>query len=248
MAAQDELIRRTVSDKNKLGILECHFPDPDEQRWPPKERLEKETWIKRFDKEMNKEPVRRNAWRKLRRCGCDTFELIDVLYLFTSRGRQARSNAARGAARLFKAKVDKIFFACDKLCRDLSDLIAEPAPDDVEFLLKRSWDEQLTVLKQVKLHLQVSRECLAQVGSYKRDPNDLSLNWMAAIVRSGTGKWHISELLTLIEAGLAAHGERTDMYTEDGLKKRIQRYRKRNNLKATSGSEFKILFGRWEDD
>jgi hypothetical protein len=74
----------------------------------------------------------------------------------------------------------------------------------------------------------VAKETASNWGSYKTNPRDWYLSLIADHIRKATASFNVPGIMALVEASRVAHGERREVFTDEGtVRKRIQRYEKR---------------------
>ena len=201
---------------------------------PAEDRLDKEflPWLVKFVRALDKYEIRIQAWEELK-SRCDVLWLLKDLYLFTYPGRTT-PDVWKGACRFLKDKLDNLIPRYGTLHKHTSDLFNDPKLRFLGVLNKEMsvfFKEPMNLIATAQKELEVVRNWAEKMGSYKTDAHDLHFYAMATSIRAATGEYHFSELTTLIEAALAAHGaEGEEPFDEKTLERRVQRYAKRMNL------------------
>jgi len=198
------------------------------------DRLHKEfgVWLVKFAQAVDSNESRTQAWQELK-SKCDVLLLLQDLYLFTYPGKIV-PDVLKDACRFLKKELDRLIPRYSTLYKHTSDLFTHAnlrllgeLSDAVSVLFK----EPMHLIATAQRELDVIRMWAEKMGSYKTEAHDFHLYSMATRVRKATGEYHFSELTTLTEAALAAHGapdeEALDQWT---LERRVQRYVTRMNL------------------
>jgi hypothetical protein len=90
-------------------------------------------------------------------------------------------------------------------------------------------------LQESKALLEELRDANIEHGSYKRSARDWYLFLLATTLINATGRPHIEELATLLDAARSANNERRYASDVATLTKRIQRWRKYLNAEVIDG-------------
>ena len=188
-------------------------------------------WLRRFAKSVAEDHAISAVWAKLGN-RCDTSFLIDLLFLFTYRGQvlvdenasthhsvKSRLNQLSRAYRRWNARLDGVIQATPL-----------HQAGTLDSLLVR----QARALGQT---LVSAEKAAALWGSRKTNPKDWYLLLIANHIKDATGTLKVKSIAELIGAADAAHDEEGQVWDDDQIKKRIQRYKKRLNLMlSVSGS------------
>ena len=181
------------------------------------------TWIGRFAETVVSNSDCSAVWKRLEG-SCDISELIDLLYLFTYRGR-VRVDKSNTSHHLLQDRLKKLVHLYEKLNGELRHLMHDPQLSHALTYVGVSLVEQSKLLGQA---LRRAKENSSYWGSYKTDPRDWYLHLLATHIREATGSANIPAIIALIEASRVAHGERRQLFNDEGtVKKRLQRYEER---------------------
>jgi hypothetical protein len=180
-------------------------------------------WLRRFAETVAGDTKNATVWEQLAE-RCDTSYLIDLLYLFTYRGK-VLVDKHTSAHHLLRDRLKKLVRLYEKLNGELRRLLNDQQLSNALIYVGPSLVEQSKLLGQA---LDVARETASTWGSYKTDPRDWYLHLLATHVREATGSSEVPAIIALIEASRIAHGERREVFTDEGtVRKRLQRYEKR---------------------
>lgn len=180
-------------------------------------------WLRRFAETVAGDTKNATVWEQLAE-RCDTSYLIDLLYLFTYRGK-VLVDKHTSAHHLLRDRLKKLVRLYEKLNGELRRLLHDQQLSNALIYVGPSLVEQSKLLGQA---LHVARETASTWGSYKTDPRDWYLHLLATHVRKATGSAEVPAIIALIEASRIAHGERREVFTDEGtVRKRLQRYEKR---------------------
>jgi hypothetical protein len=181
-------------------------------------------WLRRFAKAVGEDHAISAAWSELE-TRCDTSFLIDLLYLFTDRGQVLVDENAR-AHHLVKSRINQLSRAYWRWNARL-DRVIQNTP-----LLQALGLDSLIVRQARALgQTLVSAEKAAALwGSRKTNPKDWYLYLVANHIKDATGALKVKSIAELVGAADAAHDEEGQVWDDDQIKKRIQRYAKRLKL------------------
>ena len=180
-------------------------------------------WLRRFAETVAGDTKNAAVWEQLAE-RCDTSYLIDLLYLFTYRGK-VLVDKHTSAHNLLRDRLKKLVRLYEKLNGELRRLMHDQQLSNALIYVGFSLVEQSKLLGQA---LQVAKETASNWGSYKTNPRDWYLHLLATHIREATGSAEVPAIIVLIEASRIAHGERREVFTDEGtVRKRLQRYRKR---------------------
>jgi hypothetical protein len=194
-------------------------------------------WLKRFQMEVAGDDTRTrfDAWQKLK-LKCDFLLLVRNLYLFTypkdaqHAKKKTTADVQKDSCRFLKEVLDKLIPRYATLHKRTSKLCADPKLKLVSVLSEEAsalFSELLNLTNKLKN----MRRWAAKMASLKTDARDIYLYSMAVSLRESTGEYQMSDLQTLIEAALAAHGQpHKDVVDAENLKRHVQRFVKRMNL------------------
>lgn len=202
-------------------------------------------WLRRFTEVVASNESRTRAWQELT-AKCDAPLLLINLYLFAytqvaqPSEKKTAADVFKDSCRFLKEELDRLIQRYSTLHKDTSELFADAKLKPL-FLLS---DERRALFRQplnfmglVLSELKTMRNWAEKMGSFKTEANDLYLYSMARRIREATGEYHFSEITTLVEAALAAHGgideETLDHKT---LERRVQRFIKRMNVRRNEPS------------
>ncbi len=196
-------------------------------------------WLLKFAKVIAADKPRFNAWEKLK-LKCDAMLLMRDLYLFTypddaqHAKTKTTADVLKDSCRYLKEELDKLIEKYGTLYKHTSELFADPKVKLLAVLSKEIsalFSEPMNLMDTAQQELKIMREWAEKMGSLKTEANDLYLYSMAARLRESTGEYHMTELATLVEAALAAHGGADEEALDhDSLERRVQRYIDRMNL------------------
>ncbi len=194
-------------------------------------------WLLKLANVIEADEHRFDALQKLM-SKCDVLLLMPDLYLFTYPEESQRAKK-RTAADAFKdscrylKELDKLVPRYATLHKRTSKVFARRKLKLLRVVLSKEvsalFSEPATFIDIAQQQLKGMRQWAGKMASLKTDINDVYLWLMAARLRESTGEYHMTELATLVEVALAAHGEQ-DKADEDMLKQRVQRYAKRMNI------------------
>ena len=233
-------ITETELVEDYLSSLKAHGETVEESAGK-----EFQPWLRKFTEVVASDKNRTKAWQKLE-AKCDVPLLLINLYFFayTQVSQQAEKKTAadvfKDSCRFLKEELDKLIQRYSTLHNDTSELFAgaklKPLfllSDERSKLFRQPLDYMGLVLRELK----TMRNWAEKMGSLKTDANDLYLYSIARRVREATGEYHFSEITTLVEAALAAHGG-IDKETLDHktLERRVQRFIKRMNVRRNEPS------------
>lgn len=183
----------------------------------------KAIWIQRFAETVVSDSDCAAVWKRLEG-SCEVSELIDLLFLFTYRGR-VRVEESASSHHLLKKRLNKLVRLYEKLNGELRHLMHDPQLSHALTYVGVSLVEQSTLLGQA---LRRAKANSSYWGSYKTNPRDWYLHLLATHIREATGSAEVPAIMALVEASRVAHGERREVFTdEDAVRKRLQRYEKR---------------------
>jgi hypothetical protein len=228
-------------DEIARGILDSYHPTegcpPLASHWGGYD-LAKTDWLRMFAEQIAVNAYRSlDAWRALAK-KCDTSWIIELLYLLTFRGKSL-VDLDQDTDHAISAELEKRISAYTQLGDDLVALIENYRHSIPMIYMGGDLLNEIRALEESKKRLEILRDKSKKSGSYKRNPRDWYLFLIAAEARSRTGRSHMKEMATLIEAARAAHKERTGLVNEDVLQKRLQRWMYRMNAKISDGT---VLF------
>src|SRR6266480_6311324 len=195
--------------------------------------LGKTDWLRKFAEEIADDQNKSlEAWNTVKE-KCDTSFVIELLYLLTLRGRVTQDEH-QDAYHALIAEIEKIIPRYDKLLEDVLSL-TDSRFSSVMPYVGGSIAKIFQRLQESKASLEGLRNSNTKHGSYKRSARDWFLFLLAKELIDATGRPHIEQLATLLDAARSANNERrhpTDVAT---LTKRIQRWRKYLNAKVING-------------
>lgn len=180
-------------------------------------------WLRRFAETVAGDTKNAAVWEQLAE-RCDTSYLIDLLYLFTYRGK-VLVDKSTSAHHLLNDRLKKLVRLYEKLNGELRRLMHDQQLSSALGFCGVSLVEQSKLLGQA---LHVAKETASNWGSYRTNPRDWYLSLIADHIRKATGSDNVPAIMALTEASRVAHGERREVFTDEGtVRKRLQRYRKR---------------------
>ena len=180
-------------------------------------------WLRRFAETVANDTKNAAVWEQLQD-RCDTSYLIDLLCLFTHRGKVLVDEDS-DAHNLLRDKLKKVLRLYEKLNDELRRLMHNRLLSNALIYVGPSLVEQSKLLEQA---LYKARETASKWGSFKSNPRDWYLHLIATHIREATGSNNVPTMLALIEASRIARGEQRQVFNDEGtLRKRIQRYEKR---------------------
>lgn len=133
------------------------------------------------------------------------------------------------------AEIEKIVPRYDRLLKDVANLTENPQFSSTMPYVRGGITKIFRKLQESKVLLEGLKNATLEYGSYKRNPRDWYLFLLATTLINATGRPHIEELATLLEAAQSAHNERRHSLDVGTLTKRIQRWRKYLGAKVIGG-------------
>lgn len=184
-------------------------------------------WLKSFADAVAHRPSCAGTWDALS-AKCDTSWLIDLLYVFTIRA-EVDTEKHQESSKLYKKKLDELVPMYDKLLAGLDGLLNSSEISSELKYDRQKFAEQVRFFKAAKRHLEnVIRRVLKFTS--KGNARDWYLHLISATIEQATGSKRVNDLTNLIEAARSAHGEKKPLFTDEVVKQRIQRYRKRMGI------------------
>jgi hypothetical protein len=202
--------------------------------------LGKTDWLKKFAEEITDDQNKSlEAWNTVKE-KCDTSFVIELL---TLRGR-VRQDENQDAYHALVTEIETTISSYDKLLEDVLSLTENPRLSSTMPYVSGSIAEMSQSLQESKGLLEGLRNSNIQHGSYKRNARDWYLFLLATTFINATGRLHIEELATLLDAARSANNERTQTTDVATLTRRIPRWRKYLNAKVVDGrTMFRMSIG-----
>jgi len=196
--------------------------------------LGKTDWLKKFAEEVVDDQSKSlEAWNTVKE-KCDTSFIIELLYLLTLRER-VTLDRHQDAYHALVAEIEKVTPRYDKLLEDVLTLTENPLFSPTMPYVRGSLAKVCQRLQESKSLLEELRDANIEHSSYKRSARDWYLFLLATALINATGRPHVEELATLLDAARFANNERCYPADVATLNKRIQRWTKYVNAKVIDG-------------
>lgn len=196
--------------------------------------LSKTDWLKRFAEEVADDQSKSSeAWNTVKE-KCDTAFIIDLLYLLTLR-KTVTVDRDQDAYHALVTEIERVVSRYDNLLEEVLTLTENPRFSPTMPYVQGSLAKVCERLQESKALLEELRDANIEHGSYKRSARDWYLFLLATTLINATGRPHIEELATLLDAARSANNERRYASDVATLTKRIQRWRKYLNAEVIDG-------------
>lgn len=196
--------------------------------------LGKTDWLKKFAQQVSDD---RNesfeAWNTVKG-KCNASEIIELLYLMTHKGR-VYVDESQDAYNSLIAEIEKIRPRYDKLLKDVIGLTTKRRLSlTMPYVCADIIEAFRRVFESKKILEEVSRANIEH-GSRKRGMRDWYFFLLCVTLIGPTGRPHIEELATLIDAARIANEECSEPSNVLTLTKRFQRWMKYTDARMIDG-------------
>lgn len=205
--------------------------------------LRETDWLKRFAAKIAADQNKAfEAWNTIKGKG-DTSFMIELFYLCTIRSK-VYVDVSQDQYHALIAEIERMIPKYDRLLEEIREITNNPNLSMTMPYVSGHIVETLRKLQESKQLLEELRRANLRHGSYKRNARDWYLFLMATELINSSGRQHVDELATLLEAARSAHNEKGHPEDVPRLTKRIQRLKKYLGAEVINGRmSFRIAGG-----
>jgi hypothetical protein len=169
--------------------------------------------------------------------------MIELFYLCTIRSK-VYVDVSQDQYHALIAEIERMIPKYDRLLEEIREITNNPNLSMTMPYVSGHIVETLRKLQESKQLLEELRRANLRHGSYKRNARDWYLFLMATELINSSGRQHVDELATLLEAARSAHNEKGHPEDVPRLTKRIQRLKKYLGAEVINGRmSFRIAGG-----